>query len=124
MRELGIKALAGAALLALASCGVGDMAESDPTPGFQMLASQNYAGAEAFFANQVAENPDSPYAHLNLAAAHEAQGNYAMAREHYQAAVELGEGVPVGRTVYNGQVRAEDTTVAAVAAYNINNLPQ
>ena len=126
MRQFGIKAVAGISLLALAACGGGDgeMVESEYEPGFQMLASQNYTGAEAFFAAEIADDPDDAYAHLNLGAAHEAQGNYAMAREHYQAAIAAGEGEPVGKTVYNGQVKIEDTTVAAVAAYNMSNLPQ
>lgn len=123
MREFGIKAAAAAALLVVAGCS-SQMAEDDVGPGFDMLAAKNYAGAEAYFANEVAEDPDNAYAHLNLGAAHEAQGNFDMAAMHYQHAVEMGEGVPVAQTVYNGQVKSESTTVAAVAAYNLANLPQ
>lgn len=125
MREFGIKAVAGAALLAIAGCTTGgEMATTEVDSGFDMLASKNYAGAEAYFANLVAEDADNAYAHLNLGAAHEAQDEYDMARMHYEHAVAMGEGVPIGKTVYNGQVKVEDTTVAAVAAYNLSNLPQ
>lgn len=122
MREFGIKAVAAAALLAVAGCATATV--DDVGPGFEMLASKNYAGAEAYFANEIAEDPDNAYAHLNLGAAHEAQGDFAMAATHYQHAVDRGDGVAVARTVYNGQVKSEDTTVAAVAAYNLANLPQ
>lgn len=123
MREFGVKAVAAAALVAVAGCAGGPV-EDDVGPGFDMLASKNYAAAESYFATEVSEDPDNAYAHLNLGAAHEAQGNYAMAAMHYQHAVDMGEGVPIGKTVYNGQVKMEDTTVAAVAAYNLANLPQ
>ena len=121
MRKFGIKAIAIVGLLAAAGCTTQAAYDSS---GFDMLAAKNYAGAEAYFSGEVAEDPDDAYAHLNLGAAHEAQGNYAMAARHYQTAVQMGEDVPVGRTVYNGQVKAEDSTVAAVASYNLANLPQ
>ena len=122
MGRLGVTALTGIALLALAGCA--DDRGEEMQPGFEMLASRDYAGAEAFFADAVAEDPENAYAHLNLAVAHQAQGDIAMAREHYQQAVALGEGVPIGRTAYEGQVKTEESTVAAVAAYNLSNLPQ
>ena len=122
MRQAGVRAATGIALLALAACA-GNAAE-EMRPGFEMLSSRNYAGAEAYFADVVAEDPENAYAHLNLAVAHQAQGDIAMAREHYQRAVALGEGVPIGQTTYDGQVKTEESTVAAVAAYNLSNLPQ
>lgn len=125
MMKLGIMALAAGALMAVTACSTDErMVDTEYDPGFDMLASQNYAAAETFFAGKVAEDPDDPYAHLNLAAAQEAQGNYAMAASHYQDATRLGDGVTVGKTVYNGQVKMEETTVAALAAYNLANLPQ
>lgn len=124
MRYYSVKAVAAAAMLAVAGCGMTAAVDPEVQQGFDMLATQNYAAAEALFAQEVAEDPNNAYAHLNLGAAHEAQGNNALAAQHYQQAVALGEGVPVGRTVYNGQVRPEDTTVAAVGAYNLANLPQ
>lgn len=122
MRGLGLSATTGMALLALAACA--DNPAEEMQPGFEMLASRNYAGAEAYFADAVADDPENAYAHLNLAVAHQAQGDIAMAREHYQQAVALGEGVPIAQTTYDGQVKAEESTVAAVAAYNLSNLPQ
>ena len=122
MRGAGFRAATGLALLALAACA--DNAAEKMQPGFEMLSSRNYAGAEAYFADAVAEDPENAYAHLNLAVAHQAQGDIALAREHYQHAVALGEGVPIGQTTYEGQVRSEESTVAAVAAYNLSNLPQ
>lgn len=122
MRRRGVGAMTGVTLLALAACA--DNAAEEMQPGFEMLSSRNYAGAEAYFADAVAEDPENAYAHLNLAVAHQAQGDIAMAREHYQKAVAYGEGVPIGQTTYEGQVKTEESTVAAVAAYNLSNLPQ
>ena len=122
MWAAGSRAATAIVLLALAACA--DSAAERMQPGFEMLAARDYAGAEAYFADLVADDPDNASAHLNLAVAHQAQGDIAMAREHYQRAVALGEGVPVGQTTYEGQVEAEESTVAAVAAYNLSNLPQ
>ena len=122
MAVRGATAMTGISLLVLAACA--DSASERMQPGFEMLSSRNYAGAEAFFADAVAEDPDNAYAHLNLAVAHQAQGDIAMAREHYQQAVAFGEGEPIGQTTYDGQVKTEESTVAAVAAYNLSNLPQ
>ena len=122
MREARLRVATGLALLTLAACA--DNAAEEMQPGFEMLSSRNYSGAEAYFADAVAENPENAYAHLNLAVAHQAQGDIAMAREHYQKAVAYGEGVPIGQTTYEGQVTTEESTVAAVAAYNLSNLPQ
>ena len=121
MRGARLGAATGIALLALAACA--DNTVERMQPGFEMLSSRNYSGAEAYFADAVAEDPENAYAHLNLAVAHQAQGDIAMAREHYQQAVALGEGVPIGQTTYEGQVKAEESTVAAVAAYNLSTLP-
>lgn len=122
MRGRGVGAMTGVTLLALAACA--DNAAEEMQPGFEMLSSRNYAGAEAYFADAVAEDPENAYAHLNLAVAHQAQGDIAMAREHYQKAIAHGEGVATGQTTYEGQVKTEESTVAAVAAYNLSNLPQ
>lgn len=117
------RAAVAAGALTVAACSGGDEQPVDTT-GFDLLASQNYAAAEAYYTNEVAQDPSDASAHLNLGAAHEAQGNFAMAARHYQLAVQYGEGVPVGQTAFNGQVKSEETTVAAVAAYNLANLPQ
>ena len=122
MWHAGVKATTGIALLALAACA--DSAAERMQPGFEMLAARDYAAAEAYFADMVAEDPENAHAHLNLAVAHQAQGDIAMAREHYQEAVALGEGVTIGQTAFEGQVKTEESTVAAVAAYNLSNLPQ
>lgn len=125
MRMFSINAVAAASLLVLAGCaGEERVVSTDVDPGFDMLASQNYTGAESYFMGEIAEDPNDAYAHLNVAVALEGQGRFAEAAEHYQHAAELGNGVPVGKTVYNGQVKMENTTVAALAAYNLANLPQ
>lgn len=125
MRIFSINAVAAASLLVLAGCaGEERMVSTDVDPGFDMLASQNYAGAEAYFMSEISEDPNDAYAHLNVGVAQEGQGKFADAAQHYQHAVSLGDGVPVGKTVYNGQVKMENTTVSALAAYNLANLPQ
>lgn len=125
MRMFSINAVAAASLLVLAGCASEErVVRTDVDPGFDMLASQNYSGAEAYFLNEIAEDPNDAYAHLNVAVAQEGQGKFGEAAMHYQHAVERGDGVPVGKTVYNGQVKMENTTVSALAAYNLANLPQ
>lgn len=125
MRKYGIIALAAASLMTLSACATEEkMVSTEIDPGFDMLAAQNYTGAEAYFAELVGRDAENPWAHLNLGVAHEGQGEFAEAATHYQHAVSMGDGVPVGKTVYNGQVKIEDTTVAALGAYNLANLPQ
>lgn len=124
MNRLGLKALAVAGMVLAGCAGDEQTAGTKYDQGFELLASQEYAAAEVFFAQQVEADPDDPYALLNLAAAQEAQGDFGSAAKNYQEAARHGSGARVGKTVYNGQVKAEDTTVTALAAYNLANLPQ
>lgn len=113
-----------AAMLALGACAASDGGVSKYERGFQLLAAQDYVAAETFFTEILEDDPDDAYAHLNLGAAHEAQGNFVTAEKHYEEASRLGKGKQIGKTVFNGDVKAENTTVASVADYNLANLPR
>ena len=76
--------------------------------GISAVRRGDYARAEATLAAELKNDPNDPYANLNMGVLR---------------AIENGEEAPINRTVTaNGSVLAETTTVANVARENISRL--
>lgn len=104
--------------LVLAACAQPQTANR----GFALLEAQDYPGAEAYFAEKLALQPNNPYHYLNLGVALQAQGRATEAGAAFQKAVELGQNAPIADVVTKGEVSQTRTTVGALAAHNLVKL--
>ena len=91
--------------------------------GISAVRRGDYARAEATLAAELKNDPNDPYANLNMGVLRAIQDRRDEALAFYQRAIENGEEAPINRTVTaNGSVLAETTTVANVARENISRL--
>jgi len=84
-----------------------------------MIAAQDYASARAHYQSMLAEDPNNPYANLNLGVAFEESGDNEMAAKHYQVAVANGAEAEIQEVVQDGNVAPRATTVAKIAQENL-----
>lgn len=110
-----------AALLALAIAGCGP-GLSPLDKGIVMLSERDYEAARQHFTDMVAENPDDPYANLNLGVAHAKLGDKVAASRYYRVAVRTGRSAEIKTVVAGGAQEQRSTTVAALAARNLDLL--
>ncbi len=105
--------------LVLAGCTGQSKALDD---GWSMLVAEDYASAQAHYQSMLAEDPNNPYANLNLGVAYEETGDTEMAAKHYQVAVANGKDALLQAVVDDGKVTPRSTTVAKVAQENLASL--
>ena len=84
-----------------------------------MIAARDYASARAHYQSMLAEDPNNPYANLNLGVAFEESGDNEMAAKHYQVAVANGAEAEIQEVVQDGNVAPRATTVAKIAQENL-----
>ena len=118
------RTLAGLAVIAtLGGCAVieqGDLSDLDY--GILLMNSGELDRARSQFENILAEDPNNPYAQLNMGVVMQRLGDFPAASRHYRIAVLTGASSPV-RTVASvyGERQVEET-VASVAGRNLATL--
>ncbi len=115
MRKLAVVGAMMAGLL-LAGCAGQSEALDD---GWSMITAEDYASARAHYQSMLAEEPNNPYANLNLGVAYEEGGDNEMAAKHYQIAVANGKEALIQEVAQDGNVAPRETTVAKVAQENL-----
>ena len=118
MRKLAVVGAMVAGLL-LAGCSVQGKALDD---GWSMITAEDYASARAHYQSMLAEDPNNPYANLNLGVAYEEGDDNEMAAKHYQIAVANGKEALIQEVAQDGNVAPRETTVAKVAQENLASL--
>ena len=105
--------------LMVAGCA-GEGKEHDD--GWSMIVAQDYSGAKAHYQSMLAEDPNNPYANLNLGVAYEQLGDTEMAAKHYQVAMANGRDAEIVEIAEDGNVAKRATTVEKVARENLAGL--
>ena len=118
MRRLAVVGAMLAGLLLSGCSGQSDGLDD----GWSMITAQEYASAQAHYQSMLAEDPNNPYANLNLGVAYEHSGDNEMAAKHYQVAVANGQDAEIQEVAQDGNVAPRSTTVAKVAQENLANL--
>jgi len=118
MRKFAVVGAVMAGLL-LSGCAGQDTALDD---GWKLIKAEDYAAARAHYQSVLAENPNNPYANLNLGVALEELGDKAMAAKYYQAAVANGKDAQILEVAQDGSVAGRRTTVSKVAEENLASL--
>ncbi len=90
--------------------------------GWTMITEQDYGPARAHYQSMLAEDPNNPYANLNLGVAYEETGENEMAAKHYQIAIANGKNARIGEVSQDGNVAPRSTTVAKIAEENLRCL--
>lgn len=115
-----VKNLALAAAVAVMAGCASEVSRLDQ--GVLMLADQDYAAAQSHFEAMLADNPGDPYINLNLGVAHAKLGDKVAAARYYRTAIVNGQSSPIETTVAAGAQEQQSTTVAALAARNLELL--
>jgi tetratricopeptide (TPR) repeat protein len=110
-------------ILALSLTGCATGASTELRDAWKLMLEEDYAGARDIYQGVLAEYPTNPYAHLNIGFAYQQLGENALAREHYEAAIEHGGKAEVTRVVIEGEVVSKVTTVADKGRENLQTLP-
>lgn len=118
MRKFAVVSAILAGLL-LTGCASNNSALDD---GWKLIQSQDYAAAQAQYQAVLAENPNNPYANLNLGVAYEKLGDKASAAKYYQAAIANGKDAHIVAVAEDGKVAERSTTVSKVAEENLAGL--
>ncbi len=90
--------------------------------GWTMITEEDYGSARAHYQSMLADDPNNPYANLNLGVAYEETGENEMAAKHYQVAIANGKNAQIGAVAQDGNVAPRETTVAKVAQENLAGL--
>ena len=108
--------------LFLAGCSTGPSAELED--GWELMLARDYPGARDHYQGMLAKHPKNPYVHLNLGVAYHQIGNYELARQDYEVAIQYGEDAEVSRVVEQGEVAPIITSVADKGRENLEILPK
>lgn len=87
-----------------------------------MIVAEDYQAAQAYYQGKLADNPDNPYANLNLGVTYEELGNLDLAVKHYQLAVANGKKAKIQEVAQDGSAKKSATTVSKVAQENLATL--
>jgi Tfp pilus assembly protein PilF len=107
------------AAVVLAGCATQNTGLDD---GWKLIKSEDYAAARAHYQSVLAEDPNNPYANLNLGVALEELGDNAMAAKHYQVAISTGKDAQIQEVAQDGHSAGRNTTVSKVAEENLAGL--
>ena len=116
-------ALAATLLILLTACATNVTEREDLAEAWQQMLNEDYLGARDAYELILLDDPQNPYAHLNLGFAYQQLGIYEAARSHYETAIAVGGDATVTSVVEEGQVSAVATTVADRARENLATLP-
>lgn len=114
-----ITAAAVASATFLAACST-DISRLDQ--GVAMLAEKRYADAQTHFEAMLTEDAGDPYVNLNLGVASANLGDNVAAARYYRTAIANGQSARIETTVQGGTQNQQSTTVAALAARNLELL--
>ena len=118
MRKL---AIVGALMTGVLLSGCSGQGE-DLDNGWKMITAQDFSSARAHYQSLLAENPNNPYANLNLGVAYEELGDKQMAAKHYQVAVANGKDAEIQEVSQDGNTAMRATTVSKIAQENLAGL--
>ncbi|MEM7506172.1 MAG: tetratricopeptide repeat protein [Pseudomonadota bacterium] len=114
-----LKAIAVISATFLSACST-DISRLDQ--GVAMLADRQYAEAQTHFEAMLAEDAGDPYVNLNLGVASANLGDKVAAARYYRTAIANGQSARIETTVQGGEQSQQSTTVAALAARNLELL--
>ena len=86
------------------------------------ILAEDYSAARASYESILAEDPNNPYANLNVGVAYEELGDPAMAAKHYQVAVANGAEAQILKVAQDGNSAGRSTTVKQIAQENLVRL--
>ncbi|HUS52548.1 MAG TPA: tetratricopeptide repeat protein [Thermohalobaculum sp.] len=118
MRRIAVASAIVAGLL-LSGCTSQNTSLDD---GWKLIKAQDYAAARSHYQSMLADDPNNPYANLNLGVANEELGDKATAAKHYQAAITNGKDAKIWQVAEDGNVAGRSTTVLKVAEENLAGL--
>lgn len=107
--------------LTLAGCAATGPA-GELQEGWELMVAEDYPAARDHYEGILAENPDNPYAHLNLGVAYHRLGETERARRHYEAAVAHGGEAEITQVADEDGVAPETSTVADQARENLRRM--
>ncbi len=90
--------------------------------GWTMITEEDFGSARAHYQSMLADDPNNPYANLNLGVAYEETGENEMAAKHYQVAIANGKNAQIGAVAQDGTITSRRTTVAKIAQENLASL--
>jgi tetratricopeptide (TPR) repeat protein len=93
--------------------------------GFEAFADKKYDKAEVEFLKALEDDPNNPYAQLNLGAVYHNTGRPELAREFYVKTLTTGKDVTPNRKANTKETdkQKKDPTLAELAQINLNLLP-
>jgi len=118
MRKLAVVGAVFTGLILSGCSGQND----DLDNGWNLITAQDYSSARAHYQSMLAEDPNNPYANLNLGVAYEELGDNEMAAKHYQVAIANGKESEIQEVAQDGNTAHRSTTVAKVAQENLAEL--
>lgn len=113
------------AVLTVATVMAGCAIKTGPiNRGFEAFADKDYARAEVEFLKALEDDPDNPYAQLNLGAVYHNTGRPELAKPFYEAVLVTGKDVRPSRKANTEETdkRKEDPTLAELAQINLDLL--
>ncbi len=90
--------------------------------GWTMITEEDFGSARAHYQSMLADDPNNPYANLNLGVAYEETGENEMAAKHYQVAIANGKNAQIGAVAQDGTITSRRSTVAKIAQDNLASL--
>ena len=118
MRKLSVVGVMIAGLILAGCSGQGE----DLDAGWDMITAEDYSSARAHYQSMLAEDPNNPYANLNIGVAYEELGDKEMAAKHYQVAIANGKDAEFQEVAQDGNTAGRATTVAKIAQENLAGL--
>ena len=118
MRRLAVYGAMITGLLVAGCSGPG----SEHQSAWDNILAEDYNAARAQYESILAENPNDPYANLNIGVAYEELGDTAMAAKHYQLAIANGGESEILEVAQDGNSAGRSTTVKQVATENLAQL--
>jgi tetratricopeptide (TPR) repeat protein len=122
MRSLAKVAVKALVAVFLAGCVV----RTGPIErGFKAFDDKDYAKAEIEFLKALEDDPDNPYAQVNLGAVYQNTARPELARAFYQKALITGKDVTPSRKANTEETdkKKKDPTLAELAQINLDLLP-
>lgn len=107
--------------IALSGCATAE--REDLAEAWRYMLAEDYLGARDAYEIILLNDPQNPYAHLNLGFAYQQLGMYDAARPHYESAIEYGGSAEISQVVEEGELKSVASTVADKGRENLATLP-
>lgn len=108
-------------ILGLLLAGCASQSSSGLQEGWELMVAKEYAAARDQYKSVLEEDPDNPYAHLNLGVAYHRLGQTQRANRQYELAIEHGGSARVTQVAEETGIASRTTTVADQARQNLQS---